>query len=204
MMKKLFEKRQWMMLTLVAVLGVAVYLNYYFTQEPTLSAGVPVEGESISTPSDDTLGDATFVGAEPESTEPTEDTTSAPQDSSGTKGYFDQARASRTAAREEAVRLISETLGAAQATAEQKAAAQQQTTAIAEHILQESNIEDLILAKGFSDCVVFLEGEHCQVVVQSANLQPKESVQILEIVLAQSGVEAKNVQITAPQAKTAN
>ena len=52
-MKKLLQKKQWMMLSLVAALGVAVYLNYYFTKDPLLQsdpagAGVTVSGEEDS------------------------------------------------------------------------------------------------------------------------------------------------------------
>lgn len=97
------------------------------------------------------------------------------------------------------MRLLEELLGSAQATAEQKQTAQKQATAIAENVLQESNIENLILAKGFADCVVFIDGDHASVVVASTDLQQKESLQILQIVVAQSGVEAKNVQISTPQ-----
>lgn len=194
-MKKLFEKRQWMMVTLVAVLGVAVYLNYYFGEEPALSVGVPAEGESVSAPEDEHLGDASFVGAKPEE---------APSVNEQQSDYFEKARDSRSKAREEAVRLISETLVSPQATAEQKKTAEEQTAAIAESILQESNIESLILAKGFADCIAYIADGNCQVVVDSAQLQPKESLQILEIVMAQSAVEAKNIHITVPETENAN
>ncbi len=194
-MKKLFEKKQWLMLTMVAVLGVAVYLNYYFTQEPGLSAGSPTVGEEVSMPEKEHLGDASFVGATPEGQMPAEP---------ATEGYFDNARAARKTAREESVRLINETLAAPGATAEQQSAAEKQTAAIAEHILQESNVESLILAKGFTDCVVFLEEDTCQVVVDAPGLTAGQTVQILEIVLSQTAVEAKNVQITAPQTENGN
>ena len=198
MMKKLLEKKQWMMLTLVAAWGVAVYLNYYFTKEPSLSTGVTgTPGDTTSQSDSVPLGEASYVNAGVSGTG--ENGASAGE--SGAADYFDNARASRTAAREEAVRLIGETLGSAQSTAEQKAAAEKQTAAIAESILQESNIENLIVAKGFADCVTFIDGEHCQVVVDAADLQPEESLQILEIVMAQSPVEAKNVQITTPPGK---
>ena len=91
---------------------------------------------------------------------------------------------------------MEDTLGGASSTAEQKSAAAKQASAIAENILQESNVENLVTAKGFSDCVAFIENGTCSVVVASAELKPQESLQILEIVMGQTGLPAKNVQIT--------
>ena len=38
--------------------------------------------------------------------------------------------------------------------------------AMAENMLQEDNIENLIKAKGFPDCVVFIQNGECSVVVK--------------------------------------
>ena len=66
--------------------------------------------------------------------------------------------------------------------------------------MQESNIENLLLAKGFADSVVYIDGNRCSVVVQADNLQQQESLQILQIVVSQSAVEANQVQIVAARA----
>lgn len=192
-MKKFFAKKQWMMVALVAALGVAVYLNYYFTNEPTLSAGADTSSPSSE---DGALGDAYFVNGIV-SDVLKEDTSG---DTAQTEDYFDQARASRIAAREESLRLVQETLGRADASAEEKKQAQQLASAVAQRVLQESNIENLILAKGFADSVVFIDGDACSVVVQAEQLQQQESLQILEIVLKHGSIAADKVQITAKKA----
>ncbi len=188
-MKKVFGKKQWMMLGLVVALGAAVYLNYYFTQDIPLSEG---EQEVVQDAEDGELGDALFVGAPVDGEQPKEEPDQKP---SSTPDYFAEARASRTAAREESVKLLEEVFDSANASAEEKAAATAKATAIADHILQESNIENLIVAKGFADCVVFIHDDACRVVVDTAELQAMESVQIMEIVLSQSDIVADNVQI---------
>ena len=192
-MKKFFAKKQWMMVALVAALGVAVYLNYYFTNEPTLSAGADTSSPSSD---DGALGDAYFVNGVVGDV-PKED---ASTDETQTEDYFDQARASRIAAREESLRLVQETLGRADATAEEKKQAQELASAVAQRVLQESNIENLILAKGFADSVVFIDGDACSVVVKAQQLQQQESLQILEIVMAHGKIAADKVQITAKKA----
>ena len=193
-MKQFFKKKQLMMVALVAALGLAVYLNYYLLEDPALSAGTDPENSSVSEEGDH-LGDATFVGvgvSDPDESQPEESTPTEP-----TLSYFDQARENRTAAREQALGIIREVLDSAQTSAEDKAAATQRATAIAENVLQESHIEGLIAAQGFADSVVYSDGERCSVVVQADTLRQQESLQILEIVVSQSAVTADKVQIVA-------
>lgn len=52
------------------------------------------------------------------------------------------------------------------ATDEIKKQALEKTEAVAAAIEQESKVESLIKAKGFADCVVYIEGENCNVVVK--------------------------------------
>ncbi len=187
-MKKFFAKKQLMMFALVAALGVAVYLNYYFTNEPLLSTGTD------STPSSDSaLGDASFVNGTV-SNVPKDETSSTAET---TEDYFDAARQKRKTSREEALRIISETLGRADASTEEKKEAGTRAAVVAERVLQESNIENTVLAKGFADCVVFIDGDKASVVVQGEQLQAKETLQILELVTGHADLAAENVQIMA-------
>lgn len=183
-MKTFLKKKQLMVAALVAALGLAVYLNVYLVDSPALTAGTEA-GESQE--DDHNLGDATFVGAGVSN--PEEQPT-----------YFDEARQKRTAAREEALGIIQEVLDSAQASAQDKAQAMERATAIAENVLQESNIENLILAKGYPDSVVYIDGERCSVVVQADTLQQQDSLLILQIVVSQSAVTADQVQIVAANA----
>ncbi len=194
-MKKLFAKKQLMTVALVLALGAAVYLNYYFTNEPALEAGTtPSQEEQV--PSGD-LGEATFVDA-PVSTQPT--TAPTEDKESATAGdYFDTARANRTNAREEALSILQEVLDNAGASATDKAAAEKKAEAIATNVLQESHIESLVVAKGFADCVVYIDGDHGSVVVESDGLQQQESIQIMEIMVSQGGLLPANVQIMTPK-----
>ena len=206
MMKKLFAKKQLMMVALVAALGVAVYLNYYLSTEPSLETGASTSDAATSDSSGEntgTLGEATFVGATVSTTTGT--TTDAGGQTTGTTAavtgadYFDTARDNRTAAREQALSILQEVLDNTGATAEEKAAAGKKAEAIATNVLQESNIESLIVAKGFADSVVYIDGDSCSVVVKCDDLQQQESLQIMEIVVSQAGIAPENVQIMAPQ-----
>ena len=182
-MSKIFGKKQVLLATLIVALGVAVYLNYYFSvKSPAVETG-----GNASTVSRDALGDAQYVNGS---------STSLPGEESDPNDYFTAARGNREAAREEALELIKEMMNDVKATDEIKNQALAKTEAIAAAIEQESKIESLIKAKGFEDCVVYIEGENCNVVVKAESLQPQQTLQITEIVTAQSKIVAQNIKIS--------
>lgn len=180
-MKKMTFKKRGLVLTLVAALGVAVYLNYYFSDHTIGAVGGGTLGEAVFV--DDANdhageeGDVVSVGAQ--------------------VNYFDQARKSRETARDEAVALMKDM--AADLKGDSKAAAEvaAKTTALADAVTQETKIEGLIKAKGFADCVAYIADGGCSIVVKGDNLTGAQTLQITEIVTAQSGVSAQKINIMA-------
>ncbi len=181
----IFGKKQVLLATLILALGVAVYLNYYFaTKAPdTLDANGGVSTSDTSK----NLGDAQFVG--------NNSTVSGDEQANTTPDYFAQARANRETAREEALDLIKDMMNDAKATDAIKQEALAKTEAVAAAIEQESKIESLVKAKGFEDCVVFIEDKTCHIVVKAEGLQPQEAAQITDIICAQSQVPATGITI---------
>ena len=175
-MSNIFGKKQVLLATLIVALGVAVYLNYYFSnQSPVIDTGASVSDTSKN------MGDAQYVGGSAQSSEP------------GDKAdYFSQARKNREDARAQSLDLIKEMMNDVKATDAIKKQALEKTEAVAAAIEQESNIK----AKGFADCVVYIEGENCNVVVKADSLQPQQTIQITEIVTAQSKIVAQNIKIS--------
>ena len=66
---------------------------------------------------------------------------------------------------------------------------------IAEEIECESNIETLIKAKGFEECVVVIGNGKANVIVSGANLLASEVAQIREIVYTQANITPENITI---------
>ena len=66
-----------------------------------------------------------------------------------------------------------------------------------EGITLESDIENLIKAKGFADCVAFLEDSSANIAVKtgSEGLSKSEVAQIRDIVINKGGVQAQNISI---------
>ena len=61
---------------------------------------------------------------------------------------------------------------------------------------QQSNIEGLIKAKGYSDCVVFIQNSECSVVLKKSEMNDDTNLVIKDIVNGQSGIETERIKIT--------
>ena len=120
----------------------------------------------------------------------TEQTGKTDVDSNKTEDYFASAEVSRKQARDEAIEVLQSVVddkGSLEAAKEQ---------ALKDISAMAANIESLIKAKGFEECVTVLSGDKATVVVKSDGLKPNQLSQILEIVYLQAGVLPANVTIT--------
>ncbi len=183
-MSGIFGKKQVLLATLIVALGLAVYLNYYFANK---SPSIPTGGGTSS--SDKNFGDAQYVGNPSTVSGEDTSTTGDPSD------YFVQARLNRENARQEQLDIVKDMMNDVKATDEIKKQAAEKVEAVTKAIEQESKIESLVKAKGFTDCVVYIEGKNCQIVVRSEGLQVQDTVQITEIVTSQSEILAQNINI---------
>lgn len=189
-MSGIFGKKQVLLAGLIVALGVAVYLNYYFS---TKQPGVIGTGGQPTSSTVKNLGDAQYVNG---NTTVTGSGTGTGTTATGNPSdYFVQARLNRENARKEALDIIKDMMNDVKATDEIKKQAADKAAAVAKAVEQESKIESLVKAKGFADCVVYIEGDDCHIVVKSQGLQPQETVQITEIITSQSNIVAQNINI---------
>lgn len=190
-----FGKRQLVLAALVVALGAAVYLNWQFTGENQLvAAGTDVSEKAV--------GEAQLVNASAMSSSPEESGTAVSGASSESgeqtktaEEYFSETRLSRQQSRDEAVELLEDVLQDAKASEEAKKEAVSQAAVIAQNVLQENNIENLVKAKGFADCVAFLQNGECTVVVQTQESNQNNAIMIKDIVTGQSGVSYDKIKI---------
>ena len=198
-----FGKRQLVLAALVVALGAAVYLNWQFSDNSDLLAA------NTTVESGKELGEAEFVNnntASSLTSSTEENTSSSPADgdsssssasniSSSAEQYFAQAKVSRQQARDDAVDSLKEIIDSVQSSESAKAEAVKQAAEIAKNIEQESNIENLIKAKGFAECLAFLQNGECSVVVSSTGLMDNEAITIIDIVAGQSGISYDKIKI---------
>ncbi len=206
-MKSNFAKKQITMLTLVLALAVAVYLNWRFADGENVLSATQALSETQAAPPAQTAQPVSGSGGETDASEGGEeqaagetyygDALFVSTDESSSKGYFAEARTTRTTTRDEALDALQKSLQKTDLTDAEKSSLTLQLTAIAKNITKEGTIESLVKAKGFSDCVAFINGENVKIVVKapSAGLTVSEVAQIKEIVLSESGADFKNVSI---------
>ena len=109
--------------------------------------------------------------------------------------YFSATQVSRQRARDEALEVLQSVVDIKESSETVKTEALAGIAAIADEIQKEANIESLITAKGFEQCVAVISGEKVQIVVKAEELQPAQIAQINEIVYAQTGIAPTGVTI---------
>jgi stage III sporulation protein AH len=112
--------------------------------------------------------------------------------------YFSSVEVSRQRARDEALEVLNAVVENDQASEEVKAEALSEIQTIAKEMSQESNIESILMSKGFVQCIAVINGETANVVVQNeGQLQPAQLAQINAVVYEQAGIEPVNITIVA-------
>lgn len=152
----------------VLLIGAAVYVNW------RLFGGAKTE-----TPADG--ADPAGVTDEVKSTEAVD--------------YFASAEVSRKQARDEAMEVLQGVVDDSASLDAAKEQALADIAAIAANIELEANIESLVKAKGFTECVAVIKGGAATITVESEGLKPNQLSQILEIVYVQAGIVPANVTI---------
>ena len=181
-----FGKKQLVLASLVLALGAAVYLNWQFAGTDRL----PV-GESSSETSQ--LGAAQLVNNAYVETVNDGTEANASTEQSG-EDALSQARMDRQASRDEALELLDDVLSNVESDSAAKQQAVEEASAIAQNILNESNVESLLEAKGYADCVAYITPEDCNVVVSGA-VEAADTLIVQEIVMEQTGLTADKIKI---------
>lgn len=156
------------------VIGLAVYLNYRWFYDPSSSLG---------------YGDNNMEDNYSDSTETGSDATE------NNNNYFTATALDRQEARDEAIDVLKLVTENDEASAEAKAQASAKISQIAVDIQNEANIETLVKAKGFEECVAIISEDSVSVIVSSEELKANQTAQILTIVYETTGISPEKVSI---------
>ena len=154
------------------IIGLAVYLNYRWFYDPTGSLGF---GDNNM---DDQNQGTENVGGEVEE-----------------NSYFTATALDRQEARDEAIDVLMLLAENTEAAEEVRADAREQIAKIAADIQNEANIETLVKAKGFAECVTVISEGAVSVIVQKDELKAADTAQILTIVYETTGISPDKVSI---------
>ena len=111
--------------------------------------------------------------------------------------YFAEARLSRQKARDEAVSILNVTVENQNAADDAKQVASDSIQVMAQSAMKESRIENLVIAKGYTECVVFINDNGVNVILQKLEngLAEEDISRIKDIVIDETGVKAEQVKI---------
>lgn len=193
-MSKLWKRNAVVGAVLVLVVA-AIVLNGRYAAEVEESGKVLGQATEVS------AENSAVVSAEPaENALPAEDgeqAADAMETAETASDYFAAARLSRQQARDSALSMLQEA-GAAEELDDRVASeVAQGIEALASCTLTESQIENMITAKGYADCVVFLADDSASVVVATENdgLQTEDIAKITDVVKQETGLQASAIRI---------
>lgn len=172
---KKINKRTWIACGAVLIIGIAVLLNVLFMPSSNENT------DGILSPAIDlTDVSATISG----------------KDNNNKVDAFAEMTLSRQQARDEAIDVLKALTNSESATEEAKTDAMAEIEVIANCIENEANIESLIKAKGFEECVAVISDNSASVIIRTSDaLAPNQIAQISEIVYEQAGILPTNLNI---------
>ena len=190
-------------ITLAAALVVAVYLNWQYArtdvslQEDAVT--VSAAAETQAEPAAEVVTDGLMTEAEAVSSAGKnygEAQLVSVANDSGAK-FFEEARLKRQKAHDAALDTIQKTLKSSNLSAEEKKTYAQELTGNLEDLHAENEIETLVKAKGFADCLCFLQSGRADLTVMTAGdaLTAAQVAQIRDIVLSKSSVTAQDITV---------
>lgn len=180
-MHMVINKKQIILASLVLGLGLAVYVNYQFAQTDKI-----ISPTSTAVESEKNYGDAQLVDANDPSV-----------DNTGVDGeaYFAEAKVTRQRSRDESVETLTNMMENAEIDPNIKAEMALKAAEMAKSIETEGKIENLIKAKGFTDCMVYYDTEGVDVVVKTPGLEAAQVSQMKDIILKETSIPVENISI---------
>lgn len=112
-------------------------------------------------------------------------------------GYFAEARLTRQVSRDEALELLQTAASAETASQETIDSAMNAISAMATCSMQESQIENLLIAKGFEECVVYIGNDTVTVAVPapSEGLSAEAVARITDVICTETDYAAEQLSI---------
>jgi stage III sporulation protein AH len=156
----------------VLLIGAAVYVNYRLFYDPVDGMGY---GENNM---ENGLDGSAATGG-----------------NAGEENYFTATALNRQQSRDEAIDVLKLVSESDESSEEAKAEASAKISKIAVDIQNENNIETLVKAKGFTECVAIISDNSVSVIVGAEELKAAQAAQILAIVYDTTGISPENVTI---------
>ena len=172
-----FGKRNLAIVLSVLLIGGAVWMNFTLFRGAGEKGVMYYQGEAEKAASGEDGGN------------------SVDADKPAADNYFAATQVNRQRSRDQAIEVLNLIATNEEALTDSVRSALAQIEKIASDIEKEANIETMVKAKGFRECVAVISEDHCSVILSSDGLLPNEAAQIQEIVYEQAGILPANVKL---------
>lgn len=182
-------KRNMVVALIMLFVCAAVYLNWSYGQE--VEEGAEAADGKL-------LGEATLVdGSEADPLLDVSSEDALQGNNAEQTGYFSSARLNRQQARDSALSLLQDAAEDEMADQTIKNEANASIQTMAANTLAEAQIENLVTAKGYRDCICFIDESGASVVVAATEngLADADTARIMEIVKDETGLPASLIKI---------
>ena len=184
---------------IVLFVGVAVYLNWNYQQGEQADAGKTLgDAALVGGTQDPLLGESGGGGAQTgDVSGQVQSADGAAGEEQGSNSYFAAARLNRQQARDSALELLQQATEDENADQTVRSEASAAIQTMADCTVTEAQIENLVVAKGYADCVAFINGDSASVVVEipGAEMTAEDTARIMDIVSQATGFAASQIKI---------
>lgn len=186
------KKKQILTATLVIALVCAVGVNWYYSRP----GNSPITSSSTTQEENQNLGDSLLVAGSVKTDEQTtseSESTEMPEDENNEA--FAKAQLNKTQAHDEIKSQIEKLMNSDNLDTDSKNRLTKLMTDFTDSVKKESDCESLISAKTGSNCVVIINDEAAQVIMQKNSLNEAAILQITEIIEKNTNISAENLTI---------
>ncbi|MBR4891436.1 MAG: SpoIIIAH-like family protein [Clostridia bacterium] len=172
MKSRVIVRKQLLTFSLVIALGLAVFVNWYYTKPQGSTIEPEVTDEA-------NLGDAQYVNS----------------NSVETENYFESAEINRKKAHDTAKDYLSTIVSDTTVDEDTKASAREKLTKISNQIKIENDIENLISAQTGSKCLVTYDDNSIEVILPKGIVSDAIAIKIKDIIISKTKLTADKITI---------
>ena len=174
MKSKILNRKHILTTTVVCALGLAVFVNWYYTKQSNMEFQGPEVTKEYS------LGEAQYVNS------------SSVQNADN---YFSDAKLKRKKSHDEGIQMLENIINDSNEDENSKMEAKNKLLEYSNILKNETDIENLIKAQTNSECVVTISNQNVEVVLPNGVVNENNVVKIKEIILSKTNVKSDDITV---------
>lgn len=173
MKSKIIGRKQLLIISLTGALGLAVFVNWYYTNPQRNNLTEPEVTSEVN------LGEAQYVNS----------------GNVTQSDYFSSAKLKRTQSRDISKEHLESIVSGSEFDEDTKASAREQLIKIADNIKKETDIENLITAQTGGECLVILDSDNIEVILPDGTIKEDILLKIKDIIISKTDFSADKITV---------